>query len=371
MARSVCVNIVGAINPPIEEENRMARKRVVVWGTGPIGMPGLRALIDHPEYELVGLHAWSPDKVGRDAGEIAGMRRTGIIATDDVAALLALKADCLVYQGNYAHREAQCVADVVPFLEAGTNCVTPALMDLIAPRYGRQQFVEPIAAACANGRSSIFCGGTDPGYMTIGHLFSLLSGAGQIECVKVAEIADLQKYAGVDSMAQYGFNMPLDYLPEMYTDDVGRAWHESTLWGIADYLGVKLDEITSNWETAGLDYGFQAAFGEIKPGHTSAIRWTMTGVYKGKPLIVYRKIERIHRDAGPEFEQPMKDAECGYQITITGAPSYHTEMALGLYDGCSITALHPINAINAVCDAQPGIYGQLDLPVFYSKNIVR
>ena len=349
----------------------MARKRVVVWGTGPIGMPGLRALIDHPEYELVGLHAWSPDKVGRDAGEIAGMRRTGIIATDDVAALLALKADCLVYQGNYAHREARCVADVVPFLEAGTNCVTPALMDLIAPRYGRQQFVEPIAAACANGRSSIFCGGTDPGYMTIGHLFSLLSGAGQIECVKVAEIADLQKYAGVDSMAQYGFNMPLDHLPEMYTDDVGRAWHESTLWGIADYLGVKLDEITSSWETAGLDYGFQAAFGEIKPGYTSAIRWTMTGVYKGKPLIVYRKIERIHRDAGPEFEQPMKDAECGYQITITGAPSYHTEMALGLYDGCSVTALHPINAINVVCNAPPGIYGQLDLPIFYSKNIVR
>jgi len=350
----------------------MTRKRVVVWGTGPIGMPGLRQLIGHPEYELVGLHAWSSDKVGRDAGDIAGLDvRTGVISTNDVAELLALKADCLVYQGNYAEREAQCTADVLPFLKAGTNCVTPALMDLIAPRYGRSEFVDPIEDACKKGGSSIFCGGTDPGYMTIGHLFSLLSGAGQVESVNVAEVCDLSKYAGVDSMALYGFNMPLDYLPEMYTGDTGRAWHESTLWGIADYLGVQLDEITSSWETAGLDREVEAAFGTIKAGHTAAIRWTMTGMYKGRPLVIYRKIERVHRDAAPHFEQPLHNAESGYQITITGSPSFHTEMAMTVYDGCTITALHPINAIGRICDAAPGIYGQLDLPIFYSKNVVR
>lgn len=350
----------------------MAKKRVIVWGTGPIGMPGLRHLVDHPEYELVGLHAWSPDKVGRDAGEIAGTAtKTGVIATSDVGALLALKADCLVYQGNYAHREADCVADVIPFLETGTNCVTPALMDLIAPRFGRPQYVEPIEAACRKGGASIFCGGTDPGWMTIGHLFALLAGAGQVECVKVAEVCDIGKYAGVDSIRSYGFAQPLDYLPEMYTGDMGRGWHESTLWGIADYLGVTLDEVTSSWETAALDHDFEAALGVVKAGMTAAIRWTMTGMYKGKPLVVYRKIERIHPDAGREFEQPLHNSEGGYQITITGAPSYHTEMAISLYDGCSFTALHPINAISAICAAAPGVYGQLDLPIFYSRNVVR
>lgn len=46
----------------------MAKRRVVVWGTGSIGMPGLRNLIGHPDYELVGLHAWPSHKIGRDAG---------------------------------------------------------------------------------------------------------------------------------------------------------------------------------------------------------------------------------------------------------------------------------------------------------------
>ena len=52
--------------------------RVVQWSTGNVGLLSLRSLIGHPEFELVGLHAHSPDKVGKDAGEIAGVpERTG------------------------------------------------------------------------------------------------------------------------------------------------------------------------------------------------------------------------------------------------------------------------------------------------------
>lgn len=349
----------------------MSKKRVIAWGTGPIGMTGLRGLIGHPEYELVGLHAWSPDKIGRDAGDIAGMGKTGVIATDDVAALLRLKADCLVYQGNYSQREALCVADVVPFLEAGTNVVGPALMDLIAPRRGRQEFVLPIAAACEKGRSSIFCGGTDPGYMTTGHLFSLLSGAGRIDSVHVAEICNLNGYGSFLSIVNWGFNQPLDFRAPMFYDDIGRGWHESTLWGIGDYLGVELDRIDHSYETRSLPFDYDAAWGKGLANTIAAIRWTMTGIYKGEPLVVYRKIERTHKDAGPDFEQPLGDTEAGYQLTIKGDPSFHTEMSIGLYAGCAVTALHPINAINEVCAAKPGILGQLDMPHFYSKFIRR
>lgn len=43
------------------------KRRVISWGTGAIGKPGLRAIIEHPELELVGLHAWSPRTIGRNA----------------------------------------------------------------------------------------------------------------------------------------------------------------------------------------------------------------------------------------------------------------------------------------------------------------
>lgn len=347
----------------------MSRKRVIVWGTGPIGMTGLRALIDHPEYELVGLHAWADHKIGRDAGELAGVHQTGVIATNDTAALRALDADCLAYFGNYASREAECVAEVIPFLEAGTNVVTPALMDLIAPQFGRSEYVEPVAAACLRGKSSAFCGGTDPGYMTIGHLFSLLSGAGRIDSVHVAEICDLNGYGSYDQVSAWGFNHPMDYRAPMFYGDVGTGWHKSTIRGIADYLGIELDDITFTVENASVDTDYDAAWGRGLADTIAAVRWTVTGTCDGSPLIYYKKVERTHPDAAPEWEHALNGAQAGYQVVVKGDPSFETAVALSLYDGCAITALHPINAINAVCAAEPGILGQLDLPHFYSKAI--
>ena len=49
------------------------KHRVVVWGTGFVGKMVLRDLIPHPDFELVGLIVNSPEKVGKDAGEIAGV----------------------------------------------------------------------------------------------------------------------------------------------------------------------------------------------------------------------------------------------------------------------------------------------------------
>ena len=38
----------------------------------------------NPMLELVGCYAWSADKVGRDAGELRGIDRLGVAATNDV-----------------------------------------------------------------------------------------------------------------------------------------------------------------------------------------------------------------------------------------------------------------------------------------------
>src|SRR5690349_16601833 len=71
--------------------------RVVQWTTGNVGQRSVRAIAAHPGLELVGCYAWSPEKVGRDAGELSGIEPIGVAATNDVDALFALKPDCVVY----------------------------------------------------------------------------------------------------------------------------------------------------------------------------------------------------------------------------------------------------------------------------------
>ena len=46
--------------------------RVIQWSTGNVGFHSLRHLIRHPELELVGLHAHSEAKIGKDAADLAG-----------------------------------------------------------------------------------------------------------------------------------------------------------------------------------------------------------------------------------------------------------------------------------------------------------
>src|SRR5438046_2858314 len=95
------------------------RQRIVQWGTGNVGRRALPAILDHPEMDLVGLHAFSPDKRGVDAGTLADRPLTGIVGTDDVDALLALQPDCLSYM------PARIDYDVVAqFLRSGINVVT-------------------------------------------------------------------------------------------------------------------------------------------------------------------------------------------------------------------------------------------------------
>ena len=101
----------------------MTRIRVVQWTTGKTGGAAVRGMVGHPVLELVGCYAFSPDKVGRDVGTLAGIDPIGIVATDDIDALLALQPDCvsyMPYRPDFDH--------VVRILESGVNLVTTMYM---------------------------------------------------------------------------------------------------------------------------------------------------------------------------------------------------------------------------------------------------
>ncbi|PRC62343.1 dihydrodipicolinate reductase, partial [Mycobacterium sp. ITM-2017-0098] len=72
----------------------------------------------------VGVHAANPDKIGRDAAELCGMSEpTGIVATDDVDALIALRPDCVVYTALGETRPMEAIEQMSKLLAAGIDVV--------------------------------------------------------------------------------------------------------------------------------------------------------------------------------------------------------------------------------------------------------
>ena len=99
-----------------------AALRVVHVATGNVGRIALSQLIEDPRFELVGLVTSTPDKVGRDAGELAGLAVvTGTTATDDLAAALASHPDCVVYCALAETRFFEALEDIKTCLAAGAN----------------------------------------------------------------------------------------------------------------------------------------------------------------------------------------------------------------------------------------------------------
>src|SRR5471032_3251062 len=97
------------------------RYRVVQWTTGNVGKSSVKAIVANPLLDLVGCYAWSPEKVGRDVGELCGIEPLGVVATNDIDALLALKPDCVVYNPMWLD-----TGELERILLAGVNVVATA-----------------------------------------------------------------------------------------------------------------------------------------------------------------------------------------------------------------------------------------------------
>ena len=99
----------------------MTRTRVVQWATGSTGRLALRALVEADDLELAGVRVYDQEKIGRDAGELAGLHSVGVAATDRTADVLASNPDVVLYMGSVEKNPKSCFQDVVDLLEAGAD----------------------------------------------------------------------------------------------------------------------------------------------------------------------------------------------------------------------------------------------------------
>ncbi len=66
--------------------------RVVQWATGGVGVAAIKGVVEHPDLELAGCWVHSPDKAGKDVGELIGAGPPGGTATDSIDGILTLGA---------------------------------------------------------------------------------------------------------------------------------------------------------------------------------------------------------------------------------------------------------------------------------------
>jgi hypothetical protein len=345
--------------------------RVAHIGTGNVGRLALSELVANPAFELTGLVVSTDDKVGKDAGELAGLDvTTGITATKDLDAVLAGEPECAVYCAMGDNRMPQAMADVRKILAAGINVVGSAPVVLQFPwQVMPDKYIEPLEEAGRAGNSSIYINGVDPGFITDLIPLAFASTCQSIQQVRCMEIADYATYDGAIVMFDVmGFGKPLDEVPMLFQPGV-----LSIAWGcairqLAAGLNISLDSITESYEREPAPEAFGIAAGHIPKGGVAAVRFEIKGMVGDHPAIVVEHVTRLRGDLRPEWAQPAQPGG-SYRVEITGEPSYAVDICptsrRGDHNHAAIAgaAGRIVNAIPAVIAAPPGIRTTLNLPL--------
>ena len=223
-------------------ETRMTY-RVIQWSTGNVGRHALRCIARHPDLELVGLWVHSPDKAGRDAGEIAGIgppacwRRTTSTSCSR-STPIASPTPRPPTSGRATRSRTWCASS----RRARTSCRARSC------RSSTRRTCTPTCAEARDrvrdGGTSCFTSGIDPGWANDLLPFVLTGACEYIDELRVMEVVNYATYAQptvlFDTM---GFGQALDSNPLLLLPGV-----LSLAWGgvvkvLAAGLGVEIEEL--------------------------------------------------------------------------------------------------------------------------------
>lgn len=351
--------------------------RVVVWSTGGVGSIAIDAIRRRPDLELVGVWVHSAEKVGRDAGELAGGAPLGITATDDADALIGLQPDCAVYAASGPERDAGAVPDYLRLLESGINVVSTTSTSLVyPPSYFHPEWRKQLESAANAGNASFYVSGIFPGFGSDQLALVLATQSKTIRTVTVTEIALNDHYPVADVMMDgMGFGRPLDFQPMLSAPGfIEMAWN-APIHLIAEGLGVEVQEIRGSLDRRLTDRDIEVAFGTIGAGTCGAVCTRAAGVVDGREAIVVEHIIRMARDVAPDWLNSECDAT--YRVDIDGDPDIHCAMTLGDAEGhgagrgaMAATAMRVVNAAPYVVDAPAGLLSSLDLPITLPRNVM-
>ncbi len=334
--------------------------RVIQWTTGNIGRRSLHAIIGRDDMELVGVYAHGADKVGVDAAELSGWPEpTGVTATNDIDALLALKPDACCYNPLWPN-----IDELARLLESGVNVCSSAAW--ITGGKQSPEDLERIRKACEKGNSTIFGSGAHPGMTNM--VGMVLSGSCErVDEIRITESVDCSTYESAGTQTAMGFSQDPD-TPGL-AEDVRReseVFAESAAM-MADAIGAKLDRMT-------FDGQFTAATDDTDLGFMQIPKGTVGGVYGyHRGWVGDRNVVSVGFNwTMGDHVNPPKPLEHGHVIQVFGLPNMRTVLHclppkdwtepgfMGL--GMIYTALPVTNAVPAVVTAPPGIVTLKDLP---------
>ena len=348
--------------------------RVIQWATGSMGRTSLRRIIDHPDLELVGVHVYSARKAGLDAGEIARRPATGVIATDDIDAILALDADIVMHMPRITLPYDAMNADVVRLLASGKNVISTAGFHY--PQAHDAVYAAPLRAACVAGHSTLAGLGVNPGAIVERLTLAATGLCSALTSIHVQETVDASSMASTE----FVFGL-MGFGADPATGDITRGpladLYTALFSEVLHLAAVDLDEpvvtIAPAHETTPAPRDITLPAGVIPEGTVAATRWRWTATLASGVTMSLS----ILWTADPALHP--QDGRGHWTIDIKGRPDIRLTLAIDEGDPAApparaltdATVAVAIAGIADVVAAPPGFFAYPAPPAFRREQVAK
>lgn len=338
----------------------LKKYRVIVWGLGNVGRAAIRMILNSQQLDLVGAVDVDPQKLGKDAGEVFGFKKTGIIVSDQLDQVIkTANADVVLDYTPLVRDEkggftpsAQAICHV---LELKQNVIT-TLPIYFSQATDPAMFEHIDTVAKQNGVSYLPSGLLPGAYAS--YIPMVLSGImGEVTKVTVQSGEDDQENTS-SWVKVFGYGLKPETFPHERLTQGIVSYYVSGVYEIGQRLGYHFDKVETKHDYFTAPTDLHPKFGLVKKGTLYGHRFTMTGVVNGEAKVSLIYVHKICDDI-------IKEPQIDNKIRIDGIPE-KLEVTLDgmmpLDESYATSAAPTVNAIPQVVKGPAGYLQALDLP---------
>jgi 4-hydroxy-tetrahydrodipicolinate reductase len=298
--------------------------------------------------QLVGAVDSDPAKVGRDVGELCGVRRLGFRVSPDLkAAVKKTRADAVLLTtvSSLKKLEAQARDAARLNLHVVSTCEELSFPWRTAPGIAAR-----LDSVFRTHRVACVGTGVNPGFL-MDYLPCVLTSVCQdVRKVTVERIQDAS-VRRVPFQQKIGAGLtPAQFRAKVREGSLRHVGLVESMQMIAQSLNWKLDRVTENLKPVMARKVIRSGYTPIRPGLACGVEQVGRAFHGGREVI------RLH------FRAAVGEPESYDAIAIDGTPSFRSVIPGGIH-GDTATCAVTINSLRAIVRATPGLRTMLDLPV--------
>lgn len=323
--------------------------QVAIYGLGSIGSLIAKHIITKSGIKLVGGVDISPDKVGKDLGEVIGLgRNLDVLVTHDDDAMRVLREADVVLHSTATYLD-RIYPQIVKCIKAGADVISTS-ETLAYPWYRYSNLAFLIDEVAKKQNVTVLGTGVNPGF-----IFDTLPAFLTSVCINVNKIhivrsinASKRRYS---FQKKYGLTMtPQEFQEKISKGEItAHVGYAESIMLIACMFGLKIDKVVEGQEPIIADKYMETQYFKIQPGQVCGIRGYGIGYINDNEFV---KLELLAATGREDYDE----------VVIDGEPPLKWRNEYGTA-GDIATAAMVINMIPRILRASPGLLMMKDIVI--------